>query len=286
MASEHRALMVEPLVLQLGVVTTAQLAALGWSKWQIERAVQRLVLVRIRPGWFGRSPDADALAAARAGACIACFSALRLRGAWVPQGSGTHLRHAKHRREARCHPFGAQPPVRSVIDDLETAVRSAFRCGDREALVVVLDSLLHRRLATMDELRTWAADAPARIRGLLAVLDGRAESGTESMVRFRLWRRRIGVRIQVRVLPGMRVDLLIGERLVIECDSRKHHTDSAAYERDRERDRRLVARGFLVLRLSYRQIHEDWPAIERDILAIIRRGDHRFARRNQRGAGP
>lgn len=172
--------------------------------------------------------------------------------------------------------------MRSVVDDLETAVRSALRCGDREALVVVLDSLLHRRLAMMDELRTWAADAPARVRGVLAVLDGRAESGTESMVRFRLWRRRVGVRIQVRVLPGMRVDLLIGERLVIECDSREHHTDSAAYERDRERDRRLVARGFLVLRLSYRQIHEDWPAIERDILAIIRRGDHRFARRNQR----
>ncbi|WAC66595.1 type IV toxin-antitoxin system AbiEi family antitoxin domain-containing protein [Agrococcus sp. SL85] len=274
--------MVEPLVLQLGVVTTAQLAALGWSKWQIERAVHQLVLERIRPGWFGRGPDATALAAVRAGGCISCFSALRLRGAWVPQGSGSHVRRARHRSGASCRPFGPSVPVRSAVDDLETAVRCAFRCGDREALVVVLDSLLHRRLATMDELRSWAANAPARVRALLALLDGRAESGTESMLRLRLWQLRIGVRIQVRVLPGMRVDLLVGERLVIECDSREHHTDAAAYERDQERDRRLVARGFVVLRLSYRQIHEEWPAIERDILAIIRRGDHRFARRNQR----
>lgn len=274
--------MLDPISLGLGIATTLQLTLLGWSKWSIERAVREGVLERVRPGWFAHgSPAADALAAVRAGACVSCFSALGLRGVWVPEGSVQHVRSARH-RGGGCRPHGGRQPVRSAVDDLSTALRCALRCGTREEILIVLDSLLHQRLATLDELRDWMRLAPQRVRALLDLADGRAESGTETMVRARLRSLQIGVRIQVRVLSGMRVDLLIGERLVIECDSRAHHTDLAAYEADRARDRRLLEHGFLVLRVSYRQIHDDWPAIERAVLAIVRRGDHRFARRRNR----
>ncbi|ROR66123.1 endonuclease domain-containing protein [Agrococcus jenensis] len=274
----------DPRVFELGILTAAQLGVLGWSKWQIECAVRDGGLQRVRPGWFGKDPVPQALAAVRSGGCISCFSALRLLGAWVPERKGWHVRSARHRGPTGCRPHGPQPPVSSVIDDLETSFRCVLRCGSKEDIVVIIDSLLHERLATKDELQAWTRLAPLRIRALLDLADGRSEAGTESMVRLRTRSLRIATRIQVRLLQGMRVDVLLGERLVIECDSREHHTDSLAYERDRARDRRLVAAGFLVLRLSYRQIHDEWPAIEQEILAIVRRGDHLWPRHrsNQR----
>ena len=284
------------------VLNTRQLKAAGWSKWQIERAVAAGELKRVRPGWFsGLIPDAAVVAAVQAGGCVSCFSALQLLGVWVPEGKRRHVRLPEHRRppvrkakaaagapdgtaarqrsRGSCRPFGVEPAVTSAIDGLEPAFRCALRCGSREDVVVVADSILHSQLATREELEEWAKDAPRAVRALLDVADGKAESGSESMVRWRLRALRLSPRIQVRVMRGVRVDVLVGERLIIEIDSRAHHTSVEAYESDRRRDRRLLARGFLVLRLSYRQIHDEWPEIEQAILQIVRRGDHRWARR-------
>lgn len=274
------------LAAQTGILTSRQLTHAGWSQWQIEVAVRTGELTRVRPGWFAQSlHDAAALTAVKAGGSVSCFSALSLHGVWVPEGKGQHVRLPKHRRRKlrvrRCSPFGEQPAVTSAVDELETALRCVLRCGSREEIVVVLDSILHEGLATRDELEAWMSEAPARVTALLEVADGRSESGSESMVRFRLCSSQIATRIQVWVAEGIRVDLLIGERLIVECDSRAHHTDSSAYESDRRRDRLLSANGFIVLRLSYRQIHDEWLQIEQDILAIVRRGGHRWPRRRK-----
>ncbi|WP_299573327.1 DUF559 domain-containing protein [uncultured Williamsia sp.] len=77
-------------------------------------------------------------------------------------------------------------------------------------------------------------------------------------------------------VPGVgRVDLLVGERLVIEVDSHAHHTGVERYEADRARDRRLVQLGYVVLRLSYHQVVHDWPETEKVVLDLIRRREHR-----------
>lgn len=275
----------DALALQVGIMTTLQLTAAGWSKWRIERELRAGALSRVRPGWFaGSSPNEEALAAVRAGGCVSCFSALRLHGAWVPECKGRHVRVTRHKRRERlqrCRPFGPQPSLVGAVDSLEVAFRCALRCGSREDIVVVADSILQRRLATRDDLERWMQSAPVRVRSLLAACDERSESGTESMVRFRLRSLQIATRVQVRVMQGVRVDLLIGDRLIIECDSREHHAAAGAYENDRRRDRRLVARGYVVLRLTYRQVHDEWPEIEQQILAIVRRGDHRWPRRRK-----
>lgn len=285
-----------------GVLTTRQLSEGGWSKWRIERAVASGELDRVRPGWFA-VPGADpaVLAAVKAGGCVSCFSALGLHGVWVPERKGRHVRLPEHRRTRAkqttrgaaaprgdrgrrrrgCRPFGTEPAVSAAVDDLGVAFRCVLRCGSREDIVVVMDSMLHGEAATRAQLREWMADAPMAMRTLLEAADGRAESGSESMVRFRLRSLRIATRIQVRVMERTRVDALVGDRLIIECDSREHHTDADAYESDRRRDRRLIARGFIVLRLTYRQIHDEWPEIEQEILRIVRRGDHRWPRRRK-----
>ncbi|WP_157674737.1 type IV toxin-antitoxin system AbiEi family antitoxin domain-containing protein [Agrococcus jejuensis] len=277
--------MIDPLIRQHGVLTVAQLERLGLDRASREAAVRAGALLRVRPGWYARADASPTVVAAvKAGGCVSCASALRLRGAWVPAAlDRTHVRRARRSDGIRpprdCRPHGPLPPVTSAIDDLETAFRCLLRCGSIEDVVVVADSLLHRRLATRDELNSWMRGAPSRIRALLDEVDV-AESGTESMTRFRLRRRNVRVRTQVWI-GRRRVDMVVGDLLVIECDSDEHHGSWQAHSADRERDRILVADGYVVVRLTYRQIVDDWPTVERDLLAIIRRGAHRRPRRTK-----
>lgn len=257
-----------------------ELTRAGWSRDDRRAALRSGRLVRVRTGWLARvDADQEAVRAVASGGCVACGSALRLRGAWVPAQLGRgHVRRARRgdRRPDGCRLFGAAPPVTSAVDDVETAFRCLLRCGTHEDVVVVADSLLHRGMATLHELERWCAAAPSRIRALLVRVDA-AESGLESMVRLRLRSRRIRVRTQVRI-GRFRVDLLVGDRLVIECDGAEHHADWRAHAADRERDRELTAAGYLVVRLTYGQIVDDWLAVERDLLTLVRAGAHLASR--------
>lgn len=68
-----------------------------------------------------------------------------------------------------------------------------------------------------------------------------------------------------------RVDLLYPEhRLVIELDSRRWHDSRSAMESDRERDNRLVAAGWRVIRITWRQLHDN-PI---SVVALVRRLIH------------
>lgn len=97
--------------------------------------------------------------------------------------------------------------ARAAIDDVETAFRCLLRCGTVEDVIVVADSLLHLRLATLQELERWIEGSPLRIRGAIAGVDA-AESGLETMVRLRVRARNVRVRTQV-VIGDARVDLLV-----------------------------------------------------------------------------
>lgn len=279
----HR--MVDPVILRHGVLSVRELELLGWGRQHREVALASGRLVRIRTGWLAApGADAEVVDAVRRRGCISCAGALRMRGAWVPERLGRgHVRSARRNDDWRhadgCRPYGVSPAVRSAIDDLETAFRCLLRCGSNEDVVVVADSLLHRGSASLDDLASWCVGAPARTRALMQTVD-LAESGTESMVRIRLRARRVRVRPQVWI-GRRRVDLLIGDILVIECDGAEHHGTWQAHSADRERDRSLVADGYVVVRLTYRQIVDDWPNVERHLLAIIRRGGHRRSRRTK-----
>ncbi|WP_144720580.1 endonuclease domain-containing protein [Agrococcus jejuensis] len=267
-----------PQSIRSGVGSTAQLLRLGWTHHTIAAAVAEGVLTRLRPGWLARA-DADArvVAAVRAGGCLSCADALRVHGAWMPESLGRgHVRRTRRTRTARrtgCRHFGRDRPITSAVDDVETAFRCLLRCGTSEDVVVVADSLLHLRLATPDELESWVGDAPLRIRAVISRVDV-AESGLESMVRLRLRARNVLVRTQVRI-GDARVDLLVGDRLVIECDGAEHHASWAAQSADRARDLRLTTLGYVVVRLTYRQIVDDWPAVEAELLTLIRAETHR-----------
>jgi very-short-patch-repair endonuclease len=63
-------------------------------------------------------------------------------------------------------------------------------------------------------------------------------------------------RINVLV-EGFEVDLLWErERLIVELDGFEYHRDRLAFERDRERDARLVTAGFRVIRFTFRAVRD------------------------------
>ena len=259
-----------------GICRTRDLIAAGWSGHDIQRARSAGSLVRLRQGWYSH-PRADerAARAVRAGGALGCASALAFHGAWDVSGTTVHV-HTDHNHTAplpsgliRCP--GTEPDDRApvqAVDDLETALRTASRCLDDELFTTCCDSLLHRRMMTMEQMARTLRGRP----GPLAALQqcDRSESGTETLVRLRLRRRGVRVRTQVVVQGIGRVDLLVGERLVIEVDSRAHHTGEERYRADRARDLALMARGFLVIRLTYEQVMFDWPATEALVLDVVR----------------
>lgn len=58
------------------------------------------------------------------------------------------------------------------------------------------------------------------------------------------------------VVHGYEVDCLWREeRLVVEVDGRKYHSNSRAFERDRGRDAVLIAHGYRVMRVTWKQIN-------------------------------
>ena len=65
-----------------------------------------------------------------------------------------------------------------------------------------------------------------------------------------------------RWLAGYEVDLLwAAQRLVVEFDGFQFHADRAAFERDRRRDAELQARGYRVIRVTWRHLIDDPEAV-------------------------
>jgi hypothetical protein len=58
-------------------------------------------------------------------------------------------------------------------------------------------------------------------------------------------------------------------RLVVELDSRQAHETARAFERDRARDRDLLTRGHRVIRITWRQLHEDEALIAHQLTTLL-----------------
>ncbi|AXK46482.1 DUF559 domain-containing protein [Brachybacterium saurashtrense] len=281
---------------EVHVRTRRQLARAGHRRREIETLVERGVVERLGGGFYGtvQTPP-HVRAALRRGHRLTCVDALELYGFWIPRQSGAH--EARRRvgpsagESAACRGSGVVlhtsalrtwPDEHPVLPKL-TALEHAMHCLGADHAAVVLESGLNRRLISSDEANEVTRSLSARRRRRLFPLVRAAESGTETLVRRALQRRGVSVRVQVEI-PGVgRVDLVVGEGLIIECDSATHHSDPEAYAKDRRRDRVARRRGYTVVRLTYEDVMVSWEEVLPDLLVMLRRGDHRIAR-SQRSA--
>jgi hypothetical protein len=60
-----------------------------------------------------------------------------------------------------------------------------------------------------------------------------------------------------------------GQRVIVELDGRATHDTAAAFERDRMRDRVLAADGWRVVRITWRQLHDDPERLASDLRELL-----------------
>ncbi|WP_153502627.1 type IV toxin-antitoxin system AbiEi family antitoxin domain-containing protein [Cumulibacter manganitolerans] len=177
-----------------GVVRTAQLNRCGVDRDEIGRLVAMNRLRRVRHGWLASdSPAPAALAAVKGGGVLSCVSALALRGYWTPRVTDTHVRLTDFGRRSaagglatglrRCGSRAGSKRPASSVDPTLIALSAAAGCVSDEELVAIIDSILHAKRVSEEDVRAALAGHPAKVRRLLDRVDGRAESGSESIAR-------------------------------------------------------------------------------------------------------
>lgn len=275
------------------------------SSRTVERWIASGRLVRLHPGWVTAPEFADDwtvrahAATGYAGGPLSHMSALAVHG--VVDNEVTRLnvtvdgrRRVRSSRWLRVHrsriPFQvvqarglpATTVGRSLIDTWSDAHRSrAMRGFDAVAREAVLRATRERRVVTADLTAELGLrpELPGRVSllELLELVDGGCQSELEIF----------GVRhvLTIAGLPPSRqqhaVALPFGEvhldaawpevKLAVELDGAAFHSSREARERDLRRDAALAARGWLVLRFSYRRLTQEPWACQAEIEAAYRR---------------
>jgi very-short-patch-repair endonuclease len=281
-----------------GVVALRELMSVGCDRRAIERAAHRRDIVRVRPGVYASmGADPFVVRAARVGGKLAGASAARALGWWSPPShpltvevprSATRLRDPDDpsvrldysREDVRILWSGARELQFGTVSGIEI-VRQILSLEQPAFATAVIDSALRVSAISRFELDDLARSLPPARRRVLRLASGEPESGTESVLAAHLAMAGVNVRAQAPVpfTKNGRFDFLIGDRLVIECDSETHHGGREQRLRDLRRDALAVGWGFVVLRFDYQQVLFDIDSVMATILACVERGEHRHPRR-------
>ncbi|MBX7454688.1 hypothetical protein GR927_42470 [Mycolicibacterium sp. 3033] len=224
---------------------------------------------------------------------LAGLSAAAMHGSrWLPSDQPAEL------TRVRC---GSPPGIAihrdSLLDDevclvqsidCTTVARTAFDIGRRipgDEAVIRIDALLNATRIPADDVAVVASRHPGargirRLRQVMALADGGAESPQETRVRLLLIRAGAPVpqtQIPIRNAAGRvvrRIDMGWPEyRVGVEYDGEHHWTDATAYAEDIDRLDFLAERGWIIVRVSARHLRFTPDDIwQRAREALIRRG--------------
>ncbi len=272
---------------QLGLVHRDQLRAAGWSRDMVSRRVAKGVLYVVFPRVYAvgspvLAPFAHELAALLpigSDAVISHRSAAAIWGFAAPHRSQVELtiigRDRQPRPGLRVHRVAeldardvrlrdgvpVTAPARTMIDFAASARDDQLQAAisKARALRLITDDDMEQALQRCPtrsgsaRLREILGNATARLttrgaaeRVLLTLLSKAGLPGPETNVR----------------IQGHVVDLLWREaRLVVETDGYQLHGHRSAFERDRARDQALVAAGYRVIRVTWRQLEREPYAV-------------------------
>lgn len=264
--------------MEQAIASYAQLRRSGASRSDITRAIAAGRIHRIAIGWYARDwADAATIRAIAAGGRLGCLSGCAQHGLWVPHLNSAHMVHGAGITPGplpglQVH-TSRKPQPRSPIWPLADCLEQVLHRHSLEPALIAFESAIHLKLLQQEELGDILRLHRTRGESVALHLDS-AESGTETRVRLFLRSRRVKVRPQVSIAGVGRVDLLVGRSLVIECDSRAHHSSQATYEADRRRDLAARRLGFDTLRLSYVQVWHEWATTREALIHQLRRRAH------------
>ena len=283
---------------QHGVVARRQLLALGISRRAIEVRLAGGRLHRVHQGVYAaghslltaRGRWMAAVLACGPGAVLSHRSASQL---WALLPRSSHALEVTRQRAFRSRPriVGHQSllpadetttidgiPVtsapRTLFDLAAVVSKRQLERAMNEAEVLGLTD----RLSLPDLLERYPGRRGSAVLRLL-LADDQALSGVtreeleERFVSFvdecGLPRPRLNADLAVRG-RFFRVDCLWAEqRLVVELDGHASHGTRRAFEKDRERDRLLLADGWRVVRVTWRQLEDDMGAVAEDLRCLL-----------------
>jgi uncharacterized protein DUF559/putative AbiEi antitoxin of type IV toxin-antitoxin system len=288
--------MAELAARQHGVVAGAQLAELGLGRHYIARQVERGRLHAVHRAVYAVghpriTREGAWMAAVLAGGEGAALG-IRSGGAlWTIRARSARdidvltPRQRRSRLGLRLHHVPLRPdeitvhraipvttPARTLLDlaailDPHTLARAVERA---EAL----------RLTSPTSLAALVARYPRRagVAALKAILASGSIAGA-TLTRSELEDRFLTL-IDAENLPRPLVNAPRGtneldftwrtQRLVVEVDGFETHGTRAAFERDRARDRALLAAGWRVARITWRQLHDEPEQIANELRALLR----------------
>jgi very-short-patch-repair endonuclease len=269
-----------------GFGTRQQLRRLGVTPYELAQHLDTGRVIAIGRFLIAR-PDVDPLylRVVRMGGRVSCITAAARRRLWVasdgrvhaaPRVLNSHFTVDAERPPVRVH--RTRHPIDGTGDliPIESPVNMLMhiaRCQPLERAVAVFDSAVNQGMIALEELRMLASVHGGALARVVSLVSNLSESGLESLTRVRLGYAGIPCREQV-ALHGHRVDLLIGERLIIQLDGRQHLEDPRQLIMDREHDRALRRLGYTVLRFGYDDVMRDWPRVFREITALMAQRAH------------
>ncbi|SDU77879.1 hypothetical protein SAMN04489737_0213 [Arcanobacterium phocae] len=241
--------------------------------------------------WYATEPVVgQTKVACENGLLIGCLTAIKEYGGWVPYTKNTHYiankygpaMHLSNAIVHRCMTKSAVaahvPPAQAphLVVPLTDAIEQVLQHHDAETGLVVLDSLLNQHKITSHVADIMISRTQSQKQRILKRYTADSQSGSETRVRNYLLSKKYLVATQVPVEGVGRVDLLVGQSLIIECDSSTFHSQPIDVMRDRERDLQAKLRGYSVLRLSYEHVWHRWPETQRIIDTFLHTGEHRM----------
>ncbi|WP_344067984.1 type IV toxin-antitoxin system AbiEi family antitoxin domain-containing protein [Microbacterium sediminicola] len=272
-------------------LTRAELIADGMSRHSVEEAVRSGELIRARRDRYV-TPDAPEpiVQAVRVGGQLTCLSLLELHGVYVLKNTRLHV-HMKANasrmrspdsRWVRLADRSTRAPVlhwtpralrvgQEMCAPLTVALAHSVLCQGPRAAVASIDSALHRGIVDGADIAEVFSLLPQKFAVLRPLIDSSAESGPETFMRLIL--RSLGCGFEAQVVIGGvgRVDFLVDGWLVVECDSRAHHSEWAAQVKDRERDLALAALGYARIRPTAAMITETPGRVAAAVVGMLKR---------------
>ncbi len=257
-----------------GAARTGQLRRFGITPEQFIAAAVDGTIARLRKGVYANESRSDVAVAAAHGGAVTCMSALRAHGVWLLDDElAVHVNvgingrvhdhfacHCIDHHEGTTTAFGTA----SVAD----ALRTAWRCLTTELFFVAYESAWRLGLLTATDRDRVLKAVPERIARWLRRARGNADSGIESLFRYRMMLLGIEFESQVVIPDVGRVDFRHG-RLLVEVDGRVNHEGHNERVRDLQRDANSMQAGYMTLRLTYAMIVHDWARTEATVLAAI-----------------
>lgn len=267
---------------QHGVVTVAQLRSAGFGRDAIRRRCRTGWLRRLHRGVYLVGHAVAPELAVTMAACFACgpgsvvshHSAARLWGLPILSGRpecvdisvvrrdpgnrpGIHIHRVRALRASevrRVDGIPATAPGRTLVD---LAACAPFD----EVEVAFIDArsrgLLHERDLTLALQHSVGRPGAPQFRRLVEMARDSGLTRSEA-------ERKLLALVRAAALPIPKVNVRVGrlevdflwpdQKVVVEVDGFAFHAGWKAFERDRERDAGLTARGYVVLRVTWRQL--------------------------------